>query len=308
MEKSNFKSERILELYTKLLNDEIINKEEAAQEYRVDVRTIQRDIDTMRNFFSNQEIQGAETARVVYDRRKKGFRLEYGRKVNLTNAELFTVIKILLENRSLVKAELEPIIRQMIDACIPPAEKKLVEELIRNELFHYIGPRHGKKLVEQVWQLGEAVHKHQIVSMKYRRLDGTVLDKKVKPVGIMCSEYYFYVAGFEGESEKKHAGFPTIYRIDRIEDFKTTSEKFYIPDRDRFEEGEFRKRVPFMYSGPLTRVEFIYKGPDINAILDRLPTSEYQKLDDGGYRVQTEVYGKRGIEMWLKAQGEYVSY
>ena len=35
--------------------------------------------------------------------------------------------------------------------------------------------------------------------------------------------------------------YPTIYRIDRIKDYKVLNECFKIPYKDRFEEGEFRK-------------------------------------------------------------------
>lgn len=189
---------------------------------------------------------------------------------------------------------------------MPPETRKQLTNLVSNECFHYKEPRHRKKLIDSVWTLGTAVCEHKKIWMKYLRLDGTAIKKEVKPVGIMCSEYYFYLTGFEGESDKKHAGFPTIYRIDRIEEFDVLDEQFYIPYRDRFEDGEFRKRVPFMYSGPLAHVDFIYRGPDINSILDRMPASEYTKLEDGSYQVRAEVYGKRGIDMWLKVQGEYV--
>ena len=41
--------------------------------------------------------------------------------------------------------------------------------------------------------------------------------------------------------------FPTIYRIDRIKSLKVLDERFYIPYSNRFEEGEFRKRIQFKY-------------------------------------------------------------
>lgn len=64
--------------------------------------------------------------------------------------------------------------------------------------------------------------------------------------------------------------FPTIYRIDRIAGYKVLDEHFKIPYSDRFEEGEFRKRVQFMYGGKLQKIKFRYKGGSIEAVLDRL--------------------------------------
>ena len=99
--------------------------------------------------------------------------------------------------------------------------------------------------------------------------------------------------------------FPTIYRIDRIKKMKVLDEKIYIPYSSRFEEGEFRKRIQFMYGGKLQKLEFRYSGPDIDAILDRLPTAEILKEEDGVYTVDVEVFGK-GIDMWLRSQGDYL--
>ena len=46
------KASRVLRLQSKLLNGEIVNKLEEADYYNVDERTIQRDIATIKDFFS----------------------------------------------------------------------------------------------------------------------------------------------------------------------------------------------------------------------------------------------------------------
>ena len=52
-------------------------------------------------------------------------------------------------------------------------------------------------------------------------------------------------------------------------------------------------------------VHFLYKGPSVEAVLDRLPTAEIVGERDGTYEIRAEVFGK-GIDMWLKRQGNYV--
>ena len=127
----------------------------------------------------------------------------------------------------------------------------------------------------------------------------------------MFSEYYFYLTAFiEDEAVRKdfdviNDSFPTIYRIDRIKKLRVLEERFHIPYTDRFEEGEFRKRIQFMLGGKLQKVKFIYSGIDIDAILDRLPTAKILSEEDGKYVVEAEVFGK-GIDMWLRSQGVLV--
>ena len=61
-----------------------------------------------------------------------------------------------------------------------------------------------------------------------------------------------------------------------------------------------------MYGGKLERIRFRYTGPSIEAVLDRLPTAEIIGQDEDGWTVEAEVFGK-GIEMWLRSQGNYIT-
>ena len=60
-----------------------------------------------------------------------------------------------------------------------------------------------------------------------------------------------------------------------------------------------------MYGGKLQKVNFKYKGSDIDAILDRLPTAKILQEENNSYIVSAEVFGK-GIDMWLRSQGDNI--
>lgn len=52
------KAQRLLTIYTRLLNNQGVNKMNLSDELEVDERTIQRDIDDIRNYlFDNDEYQ-----------------------------------------------------------------------------------------------------------------------------------------------------------------------------------------------------------------------------------------------------------
>lgn len=82
-------------------------------------------------------------------------------------------------------------------------------------------------------------------------------------------------------------------------------ERFTLPYANRFQEGEFRKRVQFMYAGSLERIRFRYTGKSVDAILDRLPTAKILSQEEHSFDIEAEVFGK-GIVMWLLSQGERV--
>ena len=178
-----------------------------------------------------------------------------------------------------------------------------------NEKHHYIEPRHNKKVLSGLWEIEQAVQRHQVMEIQYERMkEPTLVIRRVQPVGIMFSECYFYLVAFlEDKSNFDNLDdlFPTIYRIDRICSFKVLDEHFHVPYRDWFEEGEFRKRIQFMFGGKLERIQFRYSDPSLEAVLNWLPTAKVINSDDKGWTISAEVFGK-GVEMWLRSQGDYI--
>lgn len=308
----NGKIDRVLGIYSKLMGGALVNKAEEAQNYGVNERTIQRDIDDIRNHLET----GAETTGVintiVYDRMEKAYRLKQIYQVKLTNGEILAICKILLDSRALLKSEMTEVLDKLISCCVPEKNQKMVKKLIENEKFHYVEPRHRTSFLNIMWELGQAISTSKYIEIDYERTkDKAVVTRKVKPVAIMFSEYYFYLTAFIDDEEVKkefdvlNDAFPTIYRIDRIKRLDVLEECFHIPYSSRFEEGEFRKRVQFMYGGKLKKVKFRYSGYDIDAILDRLPTAKIIGKEDGVYTISAEVFGK-GIDMWLRSQGDKI--
>lgn len=307
------KIQRVLQIYAKLSDGYVVNKSEEARIYGVNERSIQRDIDDIRNFLDTDSERTGVVNSVVYDRVEKGYRLETLYKIRLKNSEVLAICKILLDSRAFTKTQMVEMIDKLIACCVPKSSQKLVQDLIRNEEFHYVELRHKSEIIDKMWDIGQAVRESRYIEFDYYRLkDKETVYRKVKPAAIVFSEYYFYLTAFIDDEEVRkdfevlNDSFPTIYRIDRIRSLKVLDERFHMPYNSRFEEGEFRKRIQFMYGGKLQRVKFRYTGTDVDAVLDRLPTAHILDETDGAYIVSAEVFGK-GIDMWLRSQGENVN-
>ena len=302
---------RMLELLLRLQQGELLKKAELVQQFGVTDRSFQRDIDDIRAFLSDHDNLDSAERELIYDYKLKGYRLTGVEKHELTDGEALAVCKILLESRSLRRDELFPILEKIIMGCIPANNQKQAAQLISNEKFLYIEPRHGKPLIEMLWQIGQSVMEQQYLVIEYQRLkDKATVSRLVKPVGIMFSEFYFYMTAYIEHLDRndEHADtlYPTIYRIDRISSCKPLNEHFKIPYKDRFQEGEFRKRVQFMFGGELKTVRFQFSGLSVEAVLDRLPTAKVLEEKGGNYVIEAEVFGD-GIDMWIKSQGESIT-
>lgn len=305
MEQNGVKSARLLEIYSRLSEGAVLKKSELAQDFHVTQRSIQRDIEDLRCFFAERHLEQD----VIYDTKLRGYRLIQAAPKGLSNSEILAVCKILLESRSMRKDEMLPILDKLICCAVPESSQKAVKALIANEELHYVEPHHNRPILDGLWEIGQAIKNQQIIEIEYERMkEPRLVRRRVQPVGIMFSEYYFYLTAFledKTDFENPDDLFPTIYRIDRIHSFKVLDEHFRIPYTSRFEEGEFRKRIQFMYGGKLERVKFRYSGPSIEAVLDRLPTARILSQDENGWTVEAEAFGK-GIEMWLRSQGDFI--
>lgn len=308
------KIERVLGIYKRLRDKDSVNKAEMAYEYNVDERSIMRDIEDIRSFLiSNADRYGGKQLSVVHSNNHNGYVLLEDKDTQLTNSELLALCKILLDSRAFPEKEMFNLLDKLLICGTTKENKVLMEELIRSEKYHYIEPRHKTNFIDTMWKIGQAIKDCNLIEIEYLRVSDHTLKRRVlRPLAIMFSEFYFYLAAII-DDEKVHERFdiindsnPTIYRMDRVKTLRVLKEKFHIPYADRSEEGEFRKRIQFMYGGPLQKVTFKYTGCDIDAILDRLPTAEITGREGDAYLVKAEAFGK-GLQMWLGSQTKTIS-
>ena len=302
------KDMRLLELYNRLLKNDDIDVEEYAKENGVSTRTVERDIKCIKDFLAGNEDKSRKIIR-----NKKKYQLTYAKdSVNLTKSEILAISKILLASRAFLKDEISLIIDKIVKQCGPGQDLDLIQELLKNEKFHYIELQHKKSFINCIWDLGQAIKDKKRVEIVYKKMDGNIVKRIIDPVGLMFSEYYFYLlAHIENIDKEKYFcnkddDYPTIYRLDRIEDFEVLNEK-YIPTlyKNRFQEGVFRKQVQFMTGGKLRKLKFIYKGSSIEALLDKIPTAKAKEIGKNIYEIKAEVFGN-GIDRWILSQGEAI--
>lgn len=285
---------RLLELHDRLSRGEPLEKAKIVTMLSIDSKMFQRDIDKLREYYSEKGLGD-----ITYDRKHNCYRLEK-KPDQLTKKEIFAICKILIESRAFNKQEFTEIVDKLLKLC-QKDEVKQVYQAIINEKVHYLQLQHGKPLIDDIWKLRQTITEQHVIEIAYKRADNELRQHEVKPVGIVFSEFYFYLLAFQMDETIKY---PTIFRIDRIQKIDITDQTFSIPYRQRFSESEFKKRIQFMYSGELKTVRFVFTGV-LEALLDKLPTAQIEKEVEGGVIVNAEVFGK-GIDMWLRSQGDRV--
>ena len=280
---------------------------EYAEYFGVHERSIQRDIKSLKDFFGEMKVKYGYINDIEYKRALGGYVLKYQGRRSLSKNEILAVCKILLESKAFIKEEMMPIIDTILDCCVNAAESQQVHSIIANEKFHYIGPKHNKPFINNLWDLGQAISEHNKIKINYNRVENSkeILSSVViNPLGLIFAEYYFYLISYI-DGDKEIEKFPIAFRIDRIKNFKILDEKFFVAYSNHFEDGEYRKYIQFMQGGKLQTIEFKFWGKSVEAILDRLPTAQIVDEKDGVFTIKAETYGN-GVLMWLLSQGDKV--
>lgn len=290
------RSRRILSMFERLSRKEILCKDTEVKRFCVDKKTIQRDIEELRMYLADSDQGGGE---IKYCKKSKGYMLTGKSETWLTNEQILATARVLLESRAFSKCEMDELLKKLVLQC-HPVEAKRIKDIISNELHHYVSVRHGKVLMHFIWELSQAVREQRLVKLFYRRLGNKVVQRVVKPQGVIFAEYYFYLIGDIHDKDFKR---PIPYRLDRIVSYEIMDEKFTLAYAKRFEEGEFRKRIQFMQPGEVINLQMKYWGGSEEAILDRLPTARVVKKEGNVRYIEAEVFDG-GIKMWLLSQAE----
>ena len=296
------KSFRMIYIYERLNRGELIKKQKIAEELCVTQKTIQRDIDDLRIYIS--EIHNYENVTIKYNRKKRGYTLIRFEREWFANEEVVALIKILLESRAFNKNDLKELIDKLLMQVLPK-DRDYINKIIENEYRNYIPLQHGKNLLNPLWELTQYVINQQIIRFDYIRKDGIKSKRRVKPMSIMFSEYYFYLMAYENNEDNSTDDIFKIFRIDRMDNIVAEDKKFKKLYTERFNDGEFRKKTQFMYTGDLQEIKFKCRKYSLEAVLDRLPTAEIISEENDAYIIKSQGYGK-GLDMWIRSQGENI--
>lgn len=135
------KGSRLLDLNLRFAFGEVINKKTAAADYQVNERTVQRDIETIRNYYAEKYADTGERKELVYNRALKGYQLTSGKNAELTGKEVYAISKILLESKAFTKEEMLGIQEKLMNTLVIEEERNRVKLLYGGRIrLNYLQP------------------------------------------------------------------------------------------------------------------------------------------------------------------------
>lgn len=237
---------------------------------------------------------------LIYSASSKSYYLELDNF--LLSKELFPIIKMMIGCRAYQKKELRQIISKLL-SFTSAHDKSLLYKMILKEMDYYHEVNHDcDSVINIIWQLTRCIDEKREITITYFKMDRNQIHRRIRPLAIMFSEYYYYlIAGSTKSNEWK----PLYYRVDRITNIVEHREKFELEKGQDFNEGQLRNKIQYMFPGKYRKIKFEFSGPSIQAILDKIPTARVVGERKDCKIVEAETYGT-GINMVLLSQGSWV--
>ena len=294
------KKDRLLELFFRAMRGEYLSVTKLAGEYGVSGKSISRDIRDLKLFLADHR-DLLDNAELRYDYQQKSYQLVMDEF--LSSSELLALTEVLIGARAFSKMELLVLVEKLKHHTVVHDRTRL-ESLIRKEMYHYSEVKHiCESVQENLWILALCIDEKKEITVEYYKMDGTYVEHRLRPASILFTDYYFYLIAFKTEKSDHQPYYFRVDRIKRITKHRDLPAHTVYPN---FDEGLLRKRSLLMWPGKLRTIQFVFTGPSVQAVLDKLPTAKIIERHPGGkYLIEAEVYGD-GIKMWLLSQGSWV--
>ena len=299
MSATGTKKNRILEIFFRMIRGENISVQGLADEYQVSSKSISRDVGDIKNFLSeNRDVVG--NVELKYSTSTKGYHLEFHNF--LLSKELIAIIKVLIGSRAFSKMEIIEMVSKL-KQFISFNDKNMLEKLIAKEMYHYNEVKHDcMSVVDNIWQLTRCISERIEISVSYYKMNRDRVERRLKPVAILFSDFYFYLIAYRCDEEGWK---PLYYRVDRIVGIVEHRKHFELDKEHDFDEGELRSKIQFMFPGEERKIKFEYTGDSVQAILDKLPTARIvDKVGDTNV-IEAQTFGT-GVNMFLLSQGRKI--
>ena len=299
MANASNKKNRMLEIFFRAMKGESISTKNLAIENGVSSKSISRDIVEIKNFLSeSRELVGNTELR--YSSSSKTYYLEFDNF--LTSKELLAINEILIGCRAFNKMELVNIISKL-KKFTTYHDRTMLGQVISKEIYQYNEVNSDcASVIDNIWKLTRCIYEKVEISITYYKSERNLVTRRIMPVAIIFSDYYFYLIAFRCDKDDWK---PLYYRVDRVVDIIEHRKHFVIEKEYDFDEGELRKKIQFMFSGECRKIRFEYSGASVQAILDKIPTAKVIDKTDNKHIIEAETYGT-GINMYLLSQGARV--
>ncbi|MDN9012354.1 helix-turn-helix transcriptional regulator [Brevibacillus laterosporus] len=184
------KIDRLLSIIIILLNRNLVQAKDLAEQFEVSIRTIYRDIET---------INQAGIPIVTYQGANGGIGLAEGYRLDrqlLTNNELATIVTSLQSISTMDKSESHQFLVEKINSIIPHAQKEQFHWKTQQFLVDLSPWGQNERLEESILTVKQAIEASKLLRFVYSNARGEQSDRIVEPHILLVKGRSWYLYGF----------------------------------------------------------------------------------------------------------------
>ena len=324
---------RRFELAMELLTTGSISKEKFTEKYGRSVRTFQRDVKALREYFADndtdKELESEGDTYRLTNRPENTKRF-------LGIPQLLLLTEILASSRVLAKEEFTQMMDTLLNMAMFQSLAQIQDTALRNALKnafdsykdnnHPLDFNPSEDTFEKLTTLYEATYNdkdnYSAIDVTYTNVYNRTSHKTLLPVSIVFDKYYLYLRAVE----VMYRGYSfNTYRVDRIKHVRMSEERLDYPSSQKSELASrpFPSNAFSEHDYP-EAIEFYCWPPAIEAALDNFGSARYEaeiieRYDRYGRSVSSDdMVGKHGhvkikirdypegAKFWLMGQGTKV--
>ena len=291
---------RLLQIDEEIRNGRFPNSTSLAKKIEVSSRTIQRDIEYMKDMYN---------APIEYDYQKNGYYYTessfYIKSVTLSEGELFSV--------ALFDQLLEQYRNTPLENDLRSVFKKIEMSLPNNITFDssflqsqttFIPDQIGMINPQNFETVFSALKNRRVLKFKYRPLQKTTwMERDINPLHAVCQKGNWYILGFCHDKQDIR-----VFNFSRMKDVVETKETFDFPSNFA-PEKYFDKEIGIWLSATQKYTVELLISAEIGTFALERSWNKNQKIeqrDDGSVWVSFETTQLPEVKRWVLGQGKTV--
>ena len=291
---------RLLQIDEEIRNGRFPNSTSLAKKIEVSSRTIQRDIEYMKDMYN---------APIEYDYQKNGYYYTessfYIKSVTLSEGELFSV--------ALFDQLLEQYRNTPLENDLRSVFKKIEMYLPNNITFDssflqsqttFIPDQIGMINPQNFETVFSALKNRRVLKFKYRPLQKTTwMEREINPLHAVCQKGNWYILGFCHDKQDIR-----VFNFSRMKDVVETKETFDFPS-NFVPEKYFDKEIGIWLSATQKYTVELLISAEIGTFALERSWNKNQKIeqrDDGSVWVSFETTQLPEVKRWVLGQGKTV--
>lgn len=291
---------RLLQIDEEIRNGRFPNSTSLAKKIEVSSRTIQRDIEYMKDMYN---------APIEYDYQKNGYYYTelsfYIKSVTLSEGELFSV--------ALFDQLLEQYRNTPLENDLRSVFKKIEMSLPNNITFDssflqsqttFIPDQIGMINPQNFETVFSALKNRHVLKFKYRPLQKTTwMEREINPLHAVCQKGNWYILGFCHDKQDIR-----VFNFSRMKDVVETKETFDFPSNFA-PEKYFDKEIGIWLSATQKYTVELLISAEIGTFALERSWNKNQKIeqrDDGSVWVSFETTQLPEVKRWVLGQGKTV--